>query len=90
MEGDFNMKKIISLTALIALLSACTDLSRTGATNYNADGFGEEPLVAAPVDAQQSLPFQSARGGRAPVQGPERKPPVNTRRKSGLFHPALR
>lgn len=49
------MKKIISLTALVALLSACTDLSRTGATNYNADGFGEEPLVAAPVDVQPQL-----------------------------------
>lgn len=49
------MKKIISLTALVALLSACTDLSRTGATNYNADGFGEEPLVAAPMDVQPQL-----------------------------------
>lgn len=49
------MKKIISLTALVALLSACTDLSRTGTTNYNADGFGEEPLVAAPMDVQPQL-----------------------------------
>ncbi|MBQ7055500.1 MAG: septal ring lytic transglycosylase RlpA family protein [Alphaproteobacteria bacterium] len=49
------MKKIISLTALIAMLAGCADLSQTGSANVMSDGFGEEPLVAAPVDAQQSL-----------------------------------
>lgn len=49
------MKKIISLTALLAMLSACTDLSRTGSTNYGSDGFGEETLVGAPADVQPEL-----------------------------------
>lgn len=49
------MKKIISLTALVALLAACTDLSQTGSTNYGADGFGEETLVTSPTDAQPQL-----------------------------------
>ncbi len=49
------MKKIISLTALLAMLSACTDLSRTGSTNYGSDGFGEEALVGAPADVQPEL-----------------------------------
>ena len=49
------MKKIISLTALVALLAACTDLSQTGSTNYGADGFGEETLVTSPIDAQPQL-----------------------------------
>ena len=42
------MKKLISLAALTAILSGCTDLSNTGrSTSYGSDGFGEEPLVAA-------------------------------------------
>lgn len=49
------MKKVISLTALVALLAACTDLSKTGSTNYGADGFGEETLVSSPADAQPQL-----------------------------------
>ena len=49
------MKKIISLTALVAMLAGCADLSQTGSTNVMSDGFGEEPLVAAPADAQPSL-----------------------------------
>lgn len=49
------MKKIISLTALLAMLSACTDLSRTGSTNYGSDGFSEETLVGAPADVQPEL-----------------------------------
>ena len=51
----YAMKKIISLTALVALLAACTDLSQTGSTNYGADGFGEETLVTSPTDAQPQL-----------------------------------
>lgn len=49
------MKKIISLTALVALLAGCSDLSKTGSTNYGADGFGEEPLVAMPSDVRPEL-----------------------------------
>lgn len=37
------------------MLSACTDLSRTGSTNYGSDGFGEETLVGAPADVQPEL-----------------------------------
>ena len=51
----YAMKKIISLTALVALLAACTDLSQTGSTNYGSDGFGEETLVTSPTDAQPQL-----------------------------------
>ncbi len=49
------MKKIISLTALVAMLAGCADLSQTGSANVMSDGFGEEPLVAVPADAQPSL-----------------------------------
>ncbi len=48
------MKKLISLTALTAILAGCADLSTTGSANYGADGFGEEPLVAT-APAQETL-----------------------------------
>ena len=50
------MKKLISLTALTAILAGCADLSTTGSANYGTDGFGEEPLVAtAPVAQTDAL-----------------------------------
>ena len=48
------MKKLISLTALTAILAGCADLSTTGSANYGADGFGEELLVAT-APAQETL-----------------------------------
>jgi rare lipoprotein A len=47
------MKKLVSLAALTAILTGCADLSTTGrSTNYGADGFGEEPLVATAAPAE--------------------------------------
>lgn len=45
------MKKIVSLAVLTAVLVGCADLSTTGNNTSYGDGFGEEPLVAAPVQS---------------------------------------
>ena len=45
------MKKIVSLAVLAAMLAGCADLSTTGNNTSYGDGFGEEPLVAAPAQS---------------------------------------
>ena len=45
------MKKLVSLAVLTAVLAGCADLSTTGNSTSYADGFGEEPLAAAPVQS---------------------------------------
>lgn len=45
------MKKIVSLAVLAAMLAGCADLSTTGNNTSYGDGFGEEPLAAAPAQS---------------------------------------
>ncbi len=45
------MKKIVSLAVLTAVLAGCADLSTVGNNTSYGDGFGEEPLAAAPTQS---------------------------------------
>ena len=56
-----NMKKLVSLAVLTALVAGCVDTgSENNAANYGYEGFAEEPLVAAESGVLQDSAYLMA------------------------------